>query len=136
MRGLLWKFYERFVDITPTPTFGRVIPFDDGMTRRAKMCSGVTVGRLITAADVPAKSAYAQMEPHRADLKALLTPKCTGFDSFEGANMGARVRHSPVPLELFTRSEADAPVVAPAALMSRPCFHQHSKSFARERPLD
>src|SRR5205823_4238333 len=76
-RTIVWSLSVReveqdFVDITPAPTLGRIIAFDDRMFRGVKMFGGVFVGRVIATTDMAAAAADPQMQPFAADLQAFL----------------------------------------------------------------
>jgi hypothetical protein len=52
--GAIAEVEHDFVDVTPAPAFGRVIAFDDWMTRLVKMLGGVAVRRIVATADMTA----------------------------------------------------------------------------------
>ena len=57
-----------FIDVAPPPSFGRIIPLDDGMAGRMEMGSCVLMRRLIAAADMPTDAADSQVEPGASNL--------------------------------------------------------------------
>jgi hypothetical protein len=83
-----------FVNVTPTPAFGRIIGFDDRVIGYMKMLRRVAVGRLITATDMTAGSADAQMQPWIAQSQAFFAPKGTGNDVANSRQMPAAFCHS------------------------------------------
>jgi hypothetical protein len=62
---------EYLVDITPTPTFGRVISFYDGVAARVEMFAGMEARGLLAAANVATGAADSQVHPMAACLQAL-----------------------------------------------------------------
>ena len=62
------------VDVTPSPIFARFKRSHDGVLCLLEVLGGVPILRGITAADVAADFAKAQMNPRIAHLQALLTP--------------------------------------------------------------
>ena len=40
------------IDITPAPSFGRIVAFDDRVASGVEMLGGMLVGRVIAAADM------------------------------------------------------------------------------------
>ena len=83
-----------FVNVTPAPAFGRIIGFDDRVIGCMKMLRRVAVGRLITATDMTAGSADAQMQPWIAQLQAFFAPKGTGNDVANSHQMPTALCHS------------------------------------------
>src|SRR5262249_47369907 len=61
------------IDVAPAPVLAGLEAADDRMMRRVEVFCGVLVRRIVTAADVAAGQAEAQMNPVCADLQALLT---------------------------------------------------------------
>src|SRR5947209_6511625 len=53
-RNAVGQIEEGLVDIAPAPAFGRVVTFDNRMSRRAEMFGGVAVRRVVAAADMTA----------------------------------------------------------------------------------
>src|ERR1700730_10210554 len=66
------KVQTNFIDIAPSASFRRIVPFDDVMAGLAKMLGSMTVSRAVAAADMAARPAEAQMHPCRTDLQTLL----------------------------------------------------------------
>lgn len=83
-----------FVDITPAPAFGRIIGFDDRVSGCMEMLRRVPVRRLITATDMTAGSADAQMQPWIAQLQAFFAPKGAGNNVPNSRQMLAAMCHS------------------------------------------
>ena len=52
--GAIAKVEHDLVYVTPPPTFGRVIAFDDRVARLVKMLGGVAVRRVVATADMAA----------------------------------------------------------------------------------
>ena len=63
VRRLARKVDFNIIDIAPTPPLRRVVALDDGVTRRFEVFSGMTMGGLIAAADVPTIATEPQMHP-------------------------------------------------------------------------
>ena len=55
---------------------GRIVPLDDGVPGGMEVLVGVSIGRIITAAYVPAGPAQAQMHPGAARFQTLLAAQC------------------------------------------------------------
>ena len=51
------------IDVAPASSLGRVVALDDRMTGRFKVVSGVTIGRVVAATDMPTTAAKSQMHP-------------------------------------------------------------------------
>jgi len=83
VRRLARKGDFNIIDIAPAPAFWRVVTLDDRTTGRFKMSTGVTMGRLIAATDVPAIAAEPQMHPTRSDPQAFLTTKRARGDDLD-----------------------------------------------------
>jgi hypothetical protein len=83
-----------FINVTPAPAFGRIIGFNDRVIGCMKMLRCVAVGRLITATDMTAGSADAQMQPRIAQLQAFFAPKGTGNNVANSRQMPAALCHS------------------------------------------
>jgi hypothetical protein len=90
LRRLIGKVDFFFVDITPTPTFGRIVAFDDRMSCRVKMRGGMAVRRVIATTDVTALSAEAQMNPLASDLEAVLASARARCDFLDRRTMRTR----------------------------------------------
>ena len=71
------KVQTNFIDIAPSPSFRRIVAFDDGMAGLAKMLGGVTVWRAVVAADMAACPAEAQMHPRRTKFQTFLASERT-----------------------------------------------------------
>lgn len=84
LRRLIGQVDLLFVDITPPPTFRRIITFHDGMVRGVKMFGGVTMRGLVAAADVAAATADPQMNPRAADLQTFFAALRTRMHSLDG----------------------------------------------------
>src|SRR5881397_934580 len=94
VRGRAAGEVERhLVDVAPSPTFGRVVAFDDRMAGRVEVLGGVMVRRAVAAADVAARPAEPQMHPDRIDLQALLAAERAGDDLADAGRVGAFVSH-------------------------------------------
>lgn len=83
MRRLAWKIDFDVIDIAPAPALRRVVTLDDGMAARLEVSTGVTVGRLIAATDMPALAAESQVYPTRSDPQAFLATKRTRGDDLD-----------------------------------------------------
>jgi hypothetical protein len=54
LRDVFAEIEHQFIDVAPSPSFGRVVAFDDRMARPLKVFCGVTVRRAVAAADMAA----------------------------------------------------------------------------------
>ena len=88
---------QHFIDITPAPSFRRIVALDDRMFGGVKMPGRVFVGRIVTAADVAARAADPQMQPLTAALQAFLATERARGDSANGVQMRAMFRHGGSP---------------------------------------
>ena len=81
VRRLAWKIDFDVIDVAPAPALRRVVALDNGMTARFKVPTGVSMGRLIAATDMPAVAAEPQVYPRRSDPQAFLaTERARGDD--------------------------------------------------------
>ena len=87
------KVQTNFIDIAPSPPFRRIVAFDDGMARLAKMLGGVTVWRAVAAADVTACPAEAQMHPRRTKFQTFLASERARRYVTEGSGVRTFVGH-------------------------------------------
>src|SRR4030081_346867 len=87
------KVEHHFVDITPTPSFRRIISFDDRVPGCAKMFGGVSVWRLIAAPDMAAGAADPQVQPGVAQFQAFFAPGSTRNNVTNFHQMFAKKRH-------------------------------------------
>src|ERR1700687_2342668 len=94
MRRLSIAQIEQYlIDITPAPSFRRVVTLDDRMARGVEMLGGVLVGRIVAAADMTAAAANPQMQPDTAALQAFLAAERARRDGANAAEMGAALCH-------------------------------------------
>jgi hypothetical protein len=91
------KIEHDFVDVTPTPSFGRIIGFDDRMPGRMEMLGRVPAWRLIAAADMAASPADAQMQPGLTYFQALFAPEGTRKNVADPYKMPTKLRHTLLP---------------------------------------
>src|SRR5512133_2735633 len=82
-----------FVHVAPRPVLPRLERLDDRVACGVEMLGRVAVRRRITAADVSARAAQAQMHPAPADLQALLAPLGACRNVLDVAMMAASVAH-------------------------------------------
>ena len=80
---------EYFVDETPTPTLGRVVAFNDGMSSGMKMLGGVPPRRLVATPHVAAGSAYTQVNPLLVNPEAFLATQSARRDGDDSIEMRA-----------------------------------------------
>src|ERR1700687_2443623 len=94
MRRLSIAQIEQYlIDITPAPSFRRVVTLDDRMARGVEMLGGVLVGRIVAAADVAAAAADPQMQPDTAALQAFLATERARRDAADAGDVAAAVCH-------------------------------------------
>jgi hypothetical protein len=87
---------HRFVHVTPAPILSRLEGLDDRMLTFVEMLPGVLQRRGITAADVTAGKAQAQVYPARADSQAFLA--AFGTRRYIANHFQMRVNHLvPIP---------------------------------------
>src|SRR5271166_4965893 len=96
LRGLIGQIEEDFVDVAPTPAFGRIIALDDRMAGRVEMARGVAMRRIVATADMTASPANPQMQPTRADFETLLAAMGAGGHLCNGGAMRAGLVHAVV----------------------------------------
>jgi len=84
---------HRVIDVAITPSLGRVISFDNGMSGRVKMFCRVAVRRTVTASNMTASSTQAQMYPRRPDRKTFLAPESTWDHVANGIGVKAFFGH-------------------------------------------
>src|SRR5271163_4373997 len=80
---------HHFVDVAPSPAFGRIVAFDDRMAGGVKMLGCVPVRRLVATSDMSACAAEPQMEPDVAGLETFFAAERTRRYVANGAQMGA-----------------------------------------------
>ena len=69
------KIEHHFVDVTPAPTFRRIVGLDDRVPGRVKMFCRVPIWRLIAATDMATGAADPQMQPGVTRFQTFLTPR-------------------------------------------------------------
>ena len=82
---------HHFIHITPAPTFGRIICFDDGMADAVKVLCGVLAAGLITTADMSAGPTDAKMKPLPPQPKAFLAALGAWCDLCDGTQVGTKI---------------------------------------------
>jgi hypothetical protein len=97
-RTAMWRFSVRqikqyFIDITPAPSFRRIIALDDRVSGQVEMLGRVFVGRIVAAPDMAASSADAQMQPYTAALQALLATERARHDVADAGDVCAALCH-------------------------------------------
>src|SRR5712691_8441238 len=91
LRLVRWR--QQFViEIAPAPGFAGLDRPDDGVTAALMMGSRVPVPRVVAAADVTARHAYPQVNPHHSDAQAVLAAGGARTDGLDGVEMGATIR--------------------------------------------
>ncbi len=76
-RRAIREIKEYFIDETPTPTFRRVVTFNDGMSSGMKMLGRVPPRRLVATPHVSAGSADPQVNPLLVNLETFLAAQST-----------------------------------------------------------
>src|SRR5471032_570803 len=82
---------HHFVNIAPSPAFGRIIAFDDGMLGAVKMLGGMLAAGLVAAADMAAGAADPQVKPFPAQCQAFLAAFAAGRHLLDGIQMAAEI---------------------------------------------
>jgi len=108
-RGAVAEVEHNLVDIAPSPALWWVIAFDDRMAGLAVVLCGVTVRRVVAAADMAAGPTQAQMQPSGTDLQTLLATESAWRHVVDSVGMSAFVGHqSPELIESAGLSPASA----------------------------
>jgi hypothetical protein len=95
---VLSRFHGDLVDVTPDPVFTRLERLHEGMANRMKVLGGVLVLRGITASDVAARQAQAQVDPGVAYGQTFLASlRGTRADILNLIEMGAWGAHAITP---------------------------------------
>src|SRR5712671_4844860 len=89
------KIEQDFIDITPAPTFRRIVALDDWMLGGVEVLGGMLVGGIVATADVTATAADPQMQPLAAALEAFLATKRARRDIADAGEVGAAFCHPP-----------------------------------------
>src|SRR5712671_4188435 len=92
------KIEQDFIDITPAPTFRRIVALDDWMLGGVEVLGGMLVGGIVATADVTATAADPQMQPLAAALEAFLATKRARRDIADAGDVSAAFCHTrPLP---------------------------------------
>ena len=92
------RLEPELIDITPAPVLARLEAAHNGVLGFVKVLGGVTVGRIVAAADVTAFETEPQMHPLVAGLDAFLAPlRRLGRDIVNLRDMLALLRHTVIP---------------------------------------
>src|ERR1700692_2367969 len=97
------KVEHHFVDVTPTPSFRRIIGFDDRVPGCAKMFCGVSIWRLIAAPDMAAGAADPQMQLGVTQFQAFFTPGSARNNVTNFRKMIVKNCHALLPCSPFVR---------------------------------
>src|SRR5579864_7020893 len=92
-RIALRRLQKHLVDVAPAPVLARLEGLDQGMVAVHKVLGGVSVLRVVAAADVAAREAEAEMDPGVAHLQALLAAIAAGGNILNLIEMRARCGH-------------------------------------------
>ena len=84
---------HRIINITIAPAFRRIITLDDGVFGLVIVLGRMSVRRIITAPDVAAGSAEAQMNPTVTRAQAFFATERAGRDIADLIGVLAWVRH-------------------------------------------
>jgi hypothetical protein len=84
---LIGQVNHDFIDIAPTPAFGRIVSFHDGMTGLVKVGGRVLSDGLVATADMAALAAKTQMHPALPLRQALFAAARLGTDIPDQTNM-------------------------------------------------
>src|SRR6266481_4675635 len=94
MRGLAPRQVEQhLVNITPAPSLGRVVTFDDRMARGMKMLGRVLVRGIVATTDMAARATNPQMQPFTAALQAFLATQRARRDVADAGDVSAALCH-------------------------------------------
>src|SRR5437016_1818045 len=125
---------RRLVDVAPSPTFGRVVAFDDRMAGRVEVLGGVMVRRAVAAADVAARPTEPQMHPDRIDLQALLAAERAGDDRADAGPVGTFVSHWSSRTRRETRAASRPPAPLHRRRRQRALPIRRARRRSRRRP--
>jgi hypothetical protein len=80
---------HHFINVTPTPTIGRIIGFHDGMRGRMIMLGRMFIFGAVTTTDMPASTTDPKMYPAIAALQTFFTTIGGGCHVSNGIKMSA-----------------------------------------------
>src|SRR5262249_17776325 len=92
-RRSIGKIEHDLVHVAPPPTFRRIVALDDRVAGGMEMLGCVPVRRIVTATDVAARPAKAQMNPRRSQFQAFLASAIAGLHVADAFEMSARLPH-------------------------------------------
>src|SRR5256714_5965540 len=123
---------HELVRIAPEPVLTRLEGLDHRVGRRAVVLRGVLVLRAVTAADVAAGHAEAEVDPDVADLQALLAALAAGGDvEVDLVQMRAGVGHQPRYPSTVSGSRSVAPSGSRPALRRARRWWRRSHAWSR-----
>src|ERR1700682_3182929 len=93
-RHPIGQIQHHLVDITPAPSFRRIVALDDRMLGRMKMFGCVMIGGFVAASDMAAGAAYAQVHPDITGLETLFAAERARGDVANAFQMRAMIGHS------------------------------------------
>src|SRR5207253_976624 len=93
-RGAALDLEAEVVDVAVPPVLARLVGLDDRVVLVVEMGGGVAMRRVVTAADVTARHAHAQVHPPAADAEAVLAPVARGRDIRHLVQMAAVLVHA------------------------------------------
>src|SRR5262249_57026136 len=96
-RRVVAEIERHLVDVAPPPALGRIVALDDRVMRLAIVRRGVTMRRVVAAADVAAAPAEPQMHPGRAPSEALLAAERARLDLANARHVIASFAHRLLP---------------------------------------
>ena len=102
LQRLIGQIDLGFVDVAPSPALWRIITLDNGVAGRLEVLRRVTVGRVVTAADMAACPTQAQMHPGRAAFQAFLATEGARLDIPDTRDMAASNTHQVVLIDCGT----------------------------------
>ena len=81
---------HHLIDKTPTPTFGRIVAFDDGVLGAVIMLRGVFATRLVAATHMAATATNAKVKPFPAEFQTILAAFRAGRNRLDRIEMGTK----------------------------------------------
>src|SRR6185312_5365899 len=102
-RHAIGQIQRDFVHIAPSPSFGRIVAFDDGMSGRVEMPGSVAMRRGIATSHVATGPAQPQVDPRRTDLEALFAALCAGRHVADRVEMRTLIAHRSSPFTCFNK---------------------------------
>ena len=96
-RGAVGEIEPYLVDVAPSPSFWRIVAFNDWVSGRMKMLGGVAIRGVVATTYMPAGAAEPQMHPNRSRFQAFLAAACARRHVANGVFVRACSRRQVLP---------------------------------------